>query len=156
MSVVLRPIEDPDLPIFFQHMQHEPALHMAAFVHEDPTDRAAFDAHWAKLRGSEKVLKRTILHRDLVVGSIMSFDMEGDREITYWIGHEHWGIGIATDGLRLFLELEHQRPLNGRAAKDNLGSIRVMERCGFAHVCDERGFANARGEEIDEVVMVLR
>jgi RimJ/RimL family protein N-acetyltransferase len=156
MSVTLRAIEDQDLPIFFDHMQYEPALKMAAFVHEDPSDRGAFDAHWIKLRGSDKVLKQTILQNDVAVGSIMSFDMEGDREITYWIGHEHWGKGIATEGLRLFLDLEHQRPLSGRAAKDNLGSIRVMERCGFTHVRDERGFANARGEEIDEVVMVLR
>ncbi len=155
MSVALRLVLESDLPIFFEHMQHPPALHMAAFVPKDPSDQAAFDAHWAKLLGSDAVLKRTVLADGRVAGSIMSFDMEADREITYWIGHEHWGNGIATEALQLFLEIEHIRPLSGRAAKDNIGSIRVMERCGFIHVRDERGFANARAEEIDEVVMTL-
>jgi len=34
-------------------------------------------------------------------------------------------------------------------------TIRVLEKCGFALSRTERSFANARGEEIEEVVMVL-
>ena len=155
MRVTLRPIIDSDLPIFFEHQQHQPALHMAAFVHEDPSDRAHFDAHWAKLMGSAKILKRSIEADGQLVGHIMSFEMEGDREITYWIDHNHWEKGIASEALRLFLEAETTRPLFGRAAKDNTASIRSMEKCGFQLIAHERGFANARGEEIDEVVMRL-
>ncbi|MFN8426694.1 MAG: GNAT family N-acetyltransferase [Anaerolineales bacterium] len=29
-------------------------------------------------------------------GSIGSWDMEGKREVGYWIGKEFWGKGIAT------------------------------------------------------------
>ena len=156
----LRPINSSDLPIFFEHQQHQPAQHMAAFIHEDPSDRAAFDAHWSKLMGSDKVLKRSIEHDRQLVGHIMSFDMPNDedgldREITYWIGHEHWGKGIASQSLRAFLEIETTRPLFGRAALDNAPSIRTMEKNGFRLLRNERGFANARGEEIDEVVMLL-
>ena len=35
---------------------------------------------------------------------------------------------------------------------DNLGSIRVLEKCGFRVIDIEREFAHARGEEIDEAV----
>jgi len=159
-QVTLRSVFDADLPIFFEHQQYQPAQHMAAFVHEDPSDRIAFDTHWAKLMGSDKILKRSIEHDSELVGHIMSFDMPNeedglDREITYWIGHEHWGMGIATQALLEFIEIEQTRPLFGRAATDNLGSIRSMEKCGFALIAHERGFAHARGEEIDEVVMKL-
>jgi RimJ/RimL family protein N-acetyltransferase len=38
-------------------------------------------------------------------------------------------------------------------AKDNLASRRVLEKCGFT-VCGEgRGYANARGMEIEEFIL---
>lgn len=153
--IQLRPIESQDLPLFFEHQQHKPAQHMAAFVHEDPSDREHFEAHWAKLMNNDAILKRSIELDGQLVGHIMSFDMMGDREITYWIDHHHWGKGIATRALEQFVQVESTRPLHGRAAKDNIASIRSMEKCGFTLVAEERGFANARGEEIDEVVMRL-
>lgn len=155
MSVTLRPIEQADLPVFYQHQQHEPALHMAAFVHEDPNNRDHFDAHWSKLMNSDAILKRSIELDGDLVGHIMSFEMMGDREITYWIDHNHWNKGIGTESLRQFIDIETTRPLHGRAAKDNTASIRTMEKCGFKLQAEERGFAHARDEEIDEVVMVL-
>lgn len=153
-TITLRPIEPNDLPIFYQQLQHKPAQHMAAFVHEEPSNRAHFDAHWSKLMKSDKILKRSIEVDGMLVGHIMSFEMMGDREITYWIDHHHWGKGIATEALKQFLLIETTRPLHGRAAKDNTASIRTMEKCGFILQAEERGFAHARGEEIDEVVMV--
>jgi RimJ/RimL family protein N-acetyltransferase len=48
------------------------------------------------------------------------------------------------------------RPLYARAAKDNIASLRVLEKCGFTIAGYERGFANARGEEVEEVVLELR
>lgn len=155
MNISLRSLSESDLPVFFEHQQHQPALHMAAFVHEDPSDRVHFDAHWSKLMGSDKILKRSVEADGRLVGHIMSFEMEGDREITYWIDHHYWGKGIASGALRLFLEIETTRPLFGRASTDNIGSIRSMEKNGFVLIAEERGFANARGEEIDEVVMRL-
>jgi len=158
--IQLRTVQERDLDAFFEHLQHPPAQQMAAFIHEDPTDRVSHDAHWAKLLARDSILKRSIelVHEVAdpeLVGHICSFDMEGDREITYWIDHHHWGKGIASEALRQFLSIEQTRPLYGRAAKDNTPSIRVMERNGFRLLRHERGFAHARGTEIDEVVMVL-
>ena len=90
-----------------------------------------------------------------VVGQIASFDLEGRREVTYWIGREDWGRGIATRALREFLQLEATRPLYGAAASDNAASIRVLTKCGFRLVGEGRGFAHGRNEETDEVVLRL-
>ena len=90
-----------------------------------------------------------------VVGHIASFDLEGHREVTYWIGREDWGRGIATRALQEFLQLEATRPLYAGAASDNAASIRVLTKCGFLIVGKGRGFAHGRGEETDEVVLRL-
>ena len=39
--------------------------------------------------------------------------------------------------------------------QDNLASLRVLEKCGFVVIGREKGFANARGMEIEEVVLEL-
>lgn len=82
--------------------------------------------------------------------------MEGQREIGYWIGKEYWGRGIATEALAAFLLLETRRPLLAYAARDNVASIRVLEKCGFVRSGEGKAFANARGMEIDEVIFALQ
>ena len=47
-------------------------------------------------------------------------------------------------------------PLYARVAKDNAASIRVLDKCGFKLHDEDRGFANARGEEIEEYILILR
>ena len=153
--VRLRPVEDADLPILFGQQLDAEAIRMAAFTAKDPTDRTAFDAHWAKIRASDIVTIRAVLFDGRVAGSVLCHSWYGDTEVSYWFGREFWGQGIATQALAAFVAEKTFRPLFGRAAKDNVRSIRVMEKCGFELVKEERGFANARGEEIDEVVMRL-
>jgi len=59
------------------------------------------------------------------------------------------------EALGLFLNEVLVRPLYARAAKDNTTSIRILNKCGFKLIGHERGFANARGIEIEEVVLEL-
>ncbi len=93
-----------------------------------------------------------------MVGNVGAFvaPWSGQREVTYWIGREHWGRGLATEALTAFMGLLAEGPLHARAAADNTASIRVLEKCGFLPVGRERAFAEARGEEIEEVIMELR
>ena len=155
MTVILREIVDSDLPIFFQHQQDQEAVHMAAFTSKDPADEAAFNAHWAKIRALDDVINRSIEVDGKLAGHVASFEMFGERNVTYWIGREFWGQGVATAALRELLNLDATRPIYGRAAKDNSRSIRVLEKCGFVLVMEDKGFANARQAEIAEVVLKL-
>ncbi|MGW0642829.1 GNAT family N-acetyltransferase [Streptomyces sp. S063] len=156
-GVSLRAVEDADLPLFFAWMSDPDATRVAAFTPEDPTDRAAFDAHWARIRsGSGGVVMRTVVADGVPVGHVGAYGEVGDRQVTYWIARAHWGRGLATAALRAFLDETPTRPLHARAAADNLGSRRVLEKCGFVVTGTDRGFAQARGEEIDEVLVTLR
>lgn len=154
--VTLREVRDGDLAVFWAQMNEPEGIHMAAFTAEDPSDRARFDAHWARNRQDPAVVLRTVVGEGgEVVGHAAVFGPAEEREVTYWIGREHWGRGAATAALRELLRAVPERPLYARAAADNGGSIRVLEKCGFVAAGRERGFANARGEEIEEVVFTL-
>lgn len=154
-NVVLRDVWDADLNIFFEQQLDAGANHMVAFTRREPTDRDAFDAHWAEISADESVNFRTILFDAQVAGYVASFEREGKREVGYWLGREHWGQGVASSALSQFLNQFQDRPLFGCVAKDNLASIRVLEKCGFAVVEQKKAFAKARGEEIDDLVMKL-
>ncbi|MDF3302160.1 GNAT family N-acetyltransferase [Streptomyces tropicalis] len=155
MEIALREVHDSDLPVFFRQMNDPEALRMAAFAPKDPADRDAFDARWARVRASGDVL-RTVLADGDVVGSAAVYGDPGEREVTYWVDRAFWGRGIATAALRALLAEVPERPLYARAAADNAGSLRVLAKCGFRESALARGWAEARGEEIDEVVLVLR
>lgn len=154
-EVSLRALELADLEIIFAQEQDPEALHMAAFTPERPNDRAAFDAHWERLMANDAIVKRTILYDGEVAGHLAKFVMFDQPQVTYWLGREYWGKGISTRALQLFLDEYEERPLYGRCAHDNAGSIRVLEKCGFVEVGKDKGFANARGEEVEEVILRL-
>ena len=153
--VTLRPVETADLDILFEHQLDPEAVRMAAFTNEDPTDRATFDRHWQRLLDDEQVIVRAILSDGEVVGHIAVFGPDDQREVTYWIGRDHWGQGSATQALRQMLGLVEQRPLFARAAADNVGSLIVLKNSGFEEIRREQGYANARDGEIEEVVLTL-
>lgn len=154
-NVRLRDVIESDLPIFFEHQLDPVANYMAAFTARDPTDQAAFMAHWARILADNTNTTMTILFGGNVAGHVASFQQFGQQEVTYWIGKEYWGQGIATRALSAFLDHVKARPLYARAAKDNVASLRVLEKCGFKIVGEDKGFANARGREIEEFVLKL-
>ena len=154
MQIALRKVHDSDLPVFFRQMNDPEALHMAAFTPKDPADRDAFDAHWKRIRASDAV-HRTVLADGDVVGSAAVYGEPGEREVTYWIDRAYWGRGVATAALRELVVQVPERPLYARAAADNTGSLRVLEKCGFRVTARASGYANARGAEIEEFVLVL-
>ncbi len=156
-EILLRDVTETDLPIFFEHQRDPAANFMAAFTSRDPADRDAFAAHWKRILNDDTVVVKTIVFEGNVVGSVATFvDKEfGKPEITYWIGKEYWGMGLATQALSKLLRDIRVRPIYGRAAKDNVASIRVMEKCGFTISGYSKGFANARAKEIEEVILEL-
>ena len=155
-DVVLREVREADLPIFFAQQLDPAANFMAAFTARDPADQEAFLAHWGRVLGDVSNINRTILCDGQVAGNIACYQDElGRPEVAYWIGKEYWGQGIATRALAALLAQVRQRPLYARVAKDNLASRRVLEKCGFATCGEDKGYANARGEEVEEYLLRL-
>ncbi|MDT0472045.1 GNAT family N-acetyltransferase [Streptomyces griseoviridis] len=155
MLIALREVHDSDLPVFYRQLNDPEALRTAAFTPADPADREAFDARWRRVRASSDVV-RTVLADGDVVGSAAVYGEPGEREVTYWVDRAYWGRGVATAALRELLALVPERPLHARVAADNAGSRRVLEKCGFVETARARGFAPARGAEIEEVVLALK
>jgi len=153
--IQLREVSSDDLPIFFEQQLDPEANWMAAFTAKDPADRGAFDAHWAKVLADKGMSIRTILYDGQVAGSVLCHSWEGEPEISYWLGREYWGKGIATQSLALFLQVVTSRPLTARVVKDNIASNRVLEKNGFTLTGEGKWFSNARGKEVDELVWVL-
>ena len=155
MDVSLRPLEDRDLDTIFQHWTDPESIRMAAFTAEDQTDRRAFLDRMPRLRADPNASNRVIDVDGAIAGTIASFRIDDQLEVTYWVDRAQWGKGIASAALQLLLAETAERPVHARAASDNVGSLRVLEKAGFRRVGVDRGFARARGEEIEETILRL-
>ena len=132
---MLRDVLDSDLPILFSQQLDPEATRMAAFPGRDQWPD--FLAHWqTKVLADAGNCKQTIVWNGAVAGNILSWPQEGLRLVGYWIGREYWNRGIATAALREFLAHDRARPLHAFVAAHNVGSIRVLEKCGFVRVGD--------------------
>ncbi|QWT86221.1 GNAT family N-acetyltransferase [Chryseobacterium sp. PCH239] len=151
-DIKLRPTVVEDLETLFQFQLDDEANHLAAFTSKDSTNKEAYIAKFTKLLADPTINNQTIIAGTVIVGSIAKFIMEDDVEITYWIDKNFWGKGIATTALKDFLTIETTRPIFGRVAFDNLGSQKVLEKCGFIKIGTDKGFANARQTEIEEFI----
>ena len=155
LDIYLRPTELADLDFLFQLQMDKEARYLAAFMSTDSTDKTAYIRKYTSLLGDSTVNNQTILYDNAIMGSIASFDMEGNREITYWIDRNYWGKGLATKAVQQFLKSETFRPLYGRVAVDNIGSQKVLERSGFIKIGSDKGYANARQTVVDEFIYQL-
>jgi RimJ/RimL family protein N-acetyltransferase len=133
-GVALRLVEPADLPIHFEQQRDPASIAMSG---AGGRDRTAFEEHWAKILADDDTLIRTILVGGEVAGYVLSFERDGRREVGYWIARDHWGRGVATAALVAFLGEEKARPLHAGVLPANGGSLRVLEKCGFAVVGED-------------------
>lgn len=143
--LVLRQVIEQDLPELFAQQLEYAAV---------PDDRSAFDMRWSKILGNPDVKVRTIVANEQVVGYLAQFHRSGKPEVSYCIGKQYWGNGFATYALRQFLGEVNIRPLYARVAKDNIRSSRVLDKCGFAIVGEDR-FTDAGGRVVEEYLFAL-
>lgn len=155
MDIRLRDLGDGDLDRLFAWEQDPAAVEMAAFTRSDPSDRAAFEAHYERVRADPSCTVLAVERGGTFVGTVASFTMDGEREITYWIDPSLWGRGIASSALGAFLLVERARPLVARAAVHNVGSATVLVRAGFVEVGRETSFAPGVGTEVVEQIYRL-
>ena len=155
--VTLREVREDDLSVFHAHEQDPAAAWRAAFTSPTRGELVAYLDFWhTKVLADPSNVSRTVLVDERPAGYVLKFPMFGKPSVAYWLGREFWGRGVATRALRAFLNEVHERPLAARVAADNHASLRVLEKCGFNVIDRERGFANARDAEIDELVLELR
>ncbi|WP_372368987.1 GNAT family N-acetyltransferase [Candidatus Uabimicrobium sp. HlEnr_7] len=147
---MLRNVHIDDLYIFFEQQLDPKARWMCAFGN-DPDKKDLFVTKWKKMLVDPTVLIKTIILNDEIIGNIMSYK----SEISYWIGKEFWGKGLATKAVVYFLtNVEKKRPIYARVAEDNLGSRRVLTKCNFEVVGEEKGFSSTRVCELSELVFM--
>ncbi len=150
--VWLRDVLEGDLALFFDQQQEPEANQMAAFP---ARDRATFMAHWAKILADPACITQTIIADDQVAGNIGSWEQDGERDVGYWLGRAYWGRGIATHALAAFLAQVGVRPLYAYVAQHNLGSRRVLEKCGFTVCPAEQSTAQTGDGAVEEIKLIL-
>lgn len=128
---VLREVAETDIDAFYEHQLDAEATAMAVFP---ARDRATFDAHWQRVLADDSAVKRTITDGAAVAGNIGCWEQDGRRFVGYWVGREFWGRGLATAALAELAAQIPERPLHAWVASSNVGSIRVLEKCGFVEV----------------------
>lgn len=150
--VSLRAVDASDLDALFRQ-QLDPEANAMAVVTARGAE--AFRAHWEKIFGDPSVVARVVLVDGEVAGQVSCFKMDGRDSVGFWIAREHWGRGVATRALGLLLDEVSIRPLHARAARGNVGSIRVLERCGFVVTGDQRSPGDERFGECEEAMLTL-
>ncbi len=151
-DIQLRNVIDADLPIFFEHQNDPEANVMAAFP---PRDKGRFFLHWSQIMVDKNTILRTILYDGQVAGHVVSFVLKGEREVGYWIGREFWGRGIATSAMKQFLDVVTERPLCAHVAKHNIGSLRVLQKCGFKITSEEPFEGVNGGGQLEGYALIL-
>jgi RimJ/RimL family protein N-acetyltransferase len=149
---VLRDVTKADIDVFYEQQRDPQAAAMAVF----PTrDREAFDAHWQRVLADDSNVARTIVDEGAVAGNIGCWEQDGRRFVGYWLGREFWGRGVATAALsELAAELD-ERPLHAWVVTTNVGSVRVLEKCGFVEVERHADHNQHTGRVIEEILYRL-
>src|SRR4029078_12322195 len=151
-AVRLRSVEDRDLDVFFDHQADPQAVEMAAFP---AREQDQFAAHWARIRADDTKVVRTIVAEGVVSANIGSWQEKGQQLLGYWVGREWWGRGGATHALALLVDEVSIRPLYAHVVAHNVGSIRVLEKCGFRRDRVQEAKAPASDDGIEELIFVL-
>ncbi len=131
-AIRLRRTEPRDLPALFE-MQADPESNRMAGT--KARTREAFFGAWERHLADPGINGRVIEidgpDGPEIVGSIACFQAEGRDCVGYWIARAHWGKGVASHALRLFLGEERRRPLHATTDSGNAPSRRILEKCGF-------------------------
>lgn len=134
--VAIRPTLPADLPRLYE-IQLDPAAN--AMAGTKPRTREVFMAAWERNFADPDVAARTVLvggggkgkGGGEIAGGVSRFRSTEGLAMGYWIDRAHWGRGVASRAVTLFLADVGTRPLHASAAADNTASRRILERHGF-------------------------
>ncbi len=137
MHLELRDVAFDDLPILFEHQRDPDAVALAAVRSRTWPE---FEQHWReRVLADPRVRMRAIVVEGTLVGYVSAWQREHERMVAYWIDRAWWGRKLASRALALFLRDEPLRPLHAEVAAHNLGSMRVLDKCGFVRTGSHAG-----------------
>jgi RimJ/RimL family protein N-acetyltransferase len=151
-EVSLRPVTPADLEFMFQIGLDPESNAMAG---TKPRTREAFFEAWAQHIKNPAIHTRVIVHGGELAGSISCFQVGEENHVGYWLAREHWGKGVASLAVKMFLEVELRRPLRATVARANVASTRVLAKCGFRCVGYRQGEETERysAREVGDFVL---
>lgn len=156
-AIRLRHVTPADLPLLYE-IQLDPESNEMAGTKARSREAffAAWESHLVNPEINARVMEMGSETAPTVAGSISRFPAEGHHAVGYWIARWHWGKGIASQALAMFLMEEGRRPLHATAATGNAASRRILEKCGFRCVGVRMGEETERflAREIADYVLV--
>jgi len=150
--IELKQTTQQDLETLFVFQTDETSNYMAAFTPKNPHDKDAYMNKWTRILANPNIVMKTIWQMNRIVGSVVHFTIGEETHVSYIIDKAFWGQGIATKALQMFIAQSPLQVFYARVAFDNHGSQRVLEKNSFQKIGLEKGFAHARGKEIEEFV----
>lgn len=114
---------------------------------------------WISHTSSNSVRKPNAVELDgLLVGCVSYWPHQpGGFEVGYWVGREFWGKGVCTEALKRLIsrsDFPVREDIFAKVMLQNIGSQRVLEKCGFSFLAKDTIFKNDR--EIEAKFYVRR
>ena len=127
-------IKESDKEDYFRNISHDKKV-LETFMCRYEETLEGFD--FSRYVGRQDIFAVRLRETGRLIGIILYFDeKDGECEIGYGIGSEHWGCGYATEAVNRFLEyLFTEKGLRTVCASfftGNDASRRVMEKCGMS------------------------
>ncbi len=95
------------------------------------------------------------IHRERLIGSVGVYNASAQGEapvLGYWLDEPYWEKGYMTEAVRAVLARAFRHfdaeTIRSHVHKDNIGSMKVMERLGFEHTGEGQVFNAVRNEEV--------
>ncbi|MBT5264725.1 MAG: GNAT family N-acetyltransferase [Rhodospirillaceae bacterium] len=141
--LLLRPVSPGDLEPMTSLISD---FRVSQYLSRVPHPYTLEDGRWFLDFAPKSDAEGSTIHRVIAAGADGAFlgvmalngiDDAADGEIGYWLGHKYWGKGYGTEALAPMIDLVFEaKPvarLVAHVIKENIGSVRVVEKNGFRH-----------------------
>ena len=110
---------------------------------------------WLEIVDNEEFNLNIFLNNDLIGGVGLTPTEDDFYELGYWLGVEYWGQGYATESVMELLNYAKSNTpcekFKANVYKENVASVKVLEKNGFKRVEDREVFSISRQENVPSV-----
>lgn len=137
--LLLRKIKETDAEPMFRNWASDPEVtkYMTWNSHENMEVTKTIINHWLEEEKDPKTIRFiiTLKNIDEPIGSIdVVHYIDGDPEIGYCLSKKYWNQGLMTEACKVFIKYLFDIGFTKvliKAVVENIGSNRVIEKCGF-------------------------